>query len=160
MTAILAIDPGNVISAFVVLDGDRILEHGKVSNIDMLRRLRRTENAGPLAIEMIASYGRPVGSSIFQTCVWIGRLIEAYPAPSTFVYRQEVKRHLCGGRMKSSDSDVRAALIAKWGGNGGKRQRPPEALRGIKADEWAALAVAVTWRDKYGSGFDVIEAAP
>lgn len=156
MSWVIALDPGDTQSAFVVYDGDRersVLAFGKEPNEDVLFRLRHgdfgptvgTVECAHLAIEMIASYGMPVGREVFETCVWIGRFVEAWGNERSFVYRRDVKLHLCGS-ARAKDGNVRQALIDKFGGKaaiGTKKQ--PGVLYGIKADIWQALAVAVTY---------------
>jgi hypothetical protein len=145
VTAVLAIDPGNETSAFVVLNGAQLIEFGKIENQALLERLPYLRlTAEHMAIEMIASYGMPVGREIFDTCVWIGRYIQAWGGPYTRVYRKDVKLHVCG-QPRAKDSNIRAALIDRWGGvhetkKGGR-------LHGVSKDVWAALGVGVTWAD-------------
>jgi hypothetical protein len=107
-----------------------------------------------LAIEMVDVFGM-AGRTVFETCVWIGRLIEAWGAEHyTKVTRHEVKMHLCHTK-NSNDSMVRAALIARWGGEAvaiggkgrGKVKTPRGPLHGVASHAWQALAVAVTWSD-------------
>ncbi len=146
---ILAIDPGNEESAYVLYDGATLVEFGKVENQTLLERLpfyRAT--ADHMAIEMIASYGMPVGREVFDTCVWIGRYIQAWDASFTRVYRKDVKLHLCG-QPRAKDGNIRQALIDRYGGKDkaiGKKAAPGP-LYGCSADVWAALAVAVTYAD-------------
>jgi hypothetical protein len=149
---LLAIDPGNEESAYVAYDCDAgsVLAFGKKANADVLQWMISPSsfNAQHIAIEMIASYGMPVGREVFETCVWIGRFIEAWGAPYTLVYRKDVKLHLCGN-ARAKDGNVRQALIDRYGGKqkaiGTKRE--PGPLYGVSADVWSALAVAVTWSD-------------
>lgn len=156
---VLAIDPGNEESAYVLsIDGIRF-EFGKILNAEMLTLMRVGFNLGAahhLAIEMIASYGMPVGREVFETCVWIGRYIEAFDSPRpfnphptfTFVYRRDVKLHLCG-QPRAKDGNIRAALIDKFGGKekaiGNKKA--PGPLYGMSADVWAALGVYITYTE-------------
>lgn len=103
----------------------------------------------PLAIEMIASYGMPVGKEVFETCLWIGRFIEAYPGPYKLIYRRDVKMHLCHS-MKANDAAIRQALIDRYGPGKEKaigNKKTPGPLYGVHKDEWAALGVAVTALD-------------
>ena len=80
MGTILAIDPGNIKSGYVVVEHDgeeirRVLEAGKIENpavTDMLDR-KLYANCIDVAIEMIAGMGMTVGQEVFDTCVWIGR---------------------------------------------------------------------------------------
>ncbi len=123
----------------------------KKPNILMLETLANVRNpvASHLAIEMIASYGMPVGKEIFETCVWIGRFVQAWGGPFTQVYRRDVKLHLCG-QPRAKDANIRAALIDKFGPGKGKAigtKKSPGPLYGMTADCWAALGVAVTYRD-------------
>lgn len=153
------IDPGNTESAFVAFDaplhGGKICSFGKQTNEWMIARLRELRaDSGPsdhVAIEMIASYGMPVGKEVFDTCVWIGRFIEAWGGPYTLVYRREVKMFLCGNNT-AKDGNIRQALIDRYGGKvaaiGNKKS--PGPLYGISADVWSALAVAVTWQNTHG----------
>jgi hypothetical protein len=156
---LLAVDPGSQESGFVEYDPDmhRILEHGTVDNEQLLVRCykRRTLNGHHhMAIEMVDVFGM-AGRTVFETCVWIGRLIEAWgTAEYTKVTRHEVKMHLCNTK-RSDDSMVRAALIERWGGESvaiggkgkGKDKTPRGPLHGIASHAWAALGVAVTWSD-------------
>lgn len=156
---LLAIDPGSEESGYVVYDpGARaILEHGIAANDVLLARCWKERDPAEqhhLAIEMVDVFGM-AGRTVFQTCVWIGRFIEAWGAADyTTVTRHDVKMHLCHTK-KSDDSSVRAALIARWGGEsvaiGGKGRGPTKTprgpLHGVASHAWSALAVAVTWSD-------------
>lgn len=165
MVAVLitAIDPGPRLSAYVVLHGTSILEHGKIGNHELIQKLRATEPHGPLVVEMMAPYGCIVGREVFETCIWVGRQLEAWRGVARLLERREVKQALglkAGGKNAATDADVRSALIVRWGGKGGKRQPPPAALKGITKDEWAALAVAVAWRETHAEAFAAVEEAP
>jgi hypothetical protein len=147
---ILAIDPGPVESAFVIWNGSFIERSGKVESEGLLRgmalsgQFRRTDRC---VIEMIASYGMPVGAEVFETCVWVGRFMQAYGEPFTDrITRGEVKLHLCNS-MRAKDANIRQALIDRFGPPGTKKN--PGATYGISGDVWAALAVAVTYWDKH-----------
>jgi hypothetical protein len=149
---LLAIDPGNTHSAYVVYDGTNVCYHAKDSNEQVLYDLkhgRLSMHLDHMAIEMIASYGMPVGREVFDTCVWVGRFVEAWDGCSgshTLVYRRDVKLHLCGS-PRAKDANVRQALLDKFGGKERAvgRKAAPGPLYGVKADVWAALGVAVTW---------------
>ena len=146
----LAIDPGNEFSAYVRYDAasSSLVQFGKLANDELLVRLPKMATDGHLAIEMIASYGMPVGREVFETCVWIGRFVERWNNAHTVVYRRDVKLHLCG-QARAKDANVRQALLDRWGGKEvavGKKAAPGP-LYGVSADVWAALGVAVTWCD-------------
>ena len=70
-----------------------------------------------IVIEMIASYGMPVGESVFQTCVWIGKFAQAY---EKYIYRKEEKMNICHS-MRAKDSNIRQALIDRFGPVGTKK---------------------------------------
>ena len=75
----IAVDPGTTESAFVVLTGELPNHFGKVGNEDMLTILNQHKrHCGRMVIEMVASYGKPVGETTFETCLWIGRFIQAW----------------------------------------------------------------------------------
>src|SRR5690348_10669091 len=104
MSVILGIDPGPVESGVVRLDGGRIAFAGVMWSRDVFEHIRAAKAAGGIvAVEMIASYGMPVGREVFETCVWIGQFereaelhaIDLEPAIIK-ITRQEVKLHLCG----------------------------------------------------------------
>jgi hypothetical protein len=148
VTTILAIDPGPELSAYVVYDMEsrRPVSWGKDANDDVLKVVRLVP-ASMLAVEMIASYGMAVGQEVFDTCVWIGRFIQARSRtlPTRMVFRQDVKLHVCHD-SRAKDTHIRQALIDRYGGRqvavGTKRFQGP--LYGMKGDCWAALAVAIT----------------
>lgn len=142
---VMAVDPGPSKSgwAFYDCEAKKVIAAGVDSN-DAMRRIIVT-NAGDndlLAIEMIASYGMAVGKDVFETCVWIGRLLEFWsPRDSRLVYRKDVKMHLCG-TPRAKDGNIRQALIDKLGPQGKKAE--PGPTYGVSSHAWAALAVAVT----------------
>ncbi len=165
MIRLLAIDPGSEQSGFVEYDPDAraILEHGVADNEVLLARCWRERDPAQqhhLAIEMIDVFGM-AGRTVFETCVWIGRFIEAWGAEHyTKVTRHDVKMHLCHTK-RSDDAMVRQALIARWGGDvvaiGGKgrgnAKTPRGPLHGVASHAWSALAVAVTWSDGRPAGY-------
>lgn len=139
---IVAIDPGPVRSGVVWLDGGKVLAAEYFDNEELLDRIYNSGafNGFDPVIEMIASYGMAVGAEVFETCVWIGRIIEAIGRPVLRVKRLQVKVHLCHS-AKAKDSNVRQALIDRFGPQGTKKN--PGPTYGMKGDLWAALAVAV-----------------
>ena len=156
---ILAIDPGNVETAYVLIGDDRKpLEFGKVDNETMLEyvlhRFAHGEKPEVVAIEMVASYGMAVGASVFQTCVMIGRLTEAARLlgfPVEYVYRMEEKMAICHD-SKAKDANIRQALIDRFAQhdfkNGKGTKKNPDWFYGFAKDEWAAYAVGITHLDK------------
>lgn len=143
-----AVDPGTYKSAYVVFADGMPRSFGILEN-DKLLEMVQTSAYGTLAMEMIASYGMPVGREVFTTVLWIGRIIQASTRPHVLVYRKDVKLHLCGS-PRANDASVRQALIDRYGP--GKelaigRKANPGPLYGVSKDVWAALGVAVTATD-------------
>lgn len=154
---ILAIDPGNIQSAYCIMDKNtyKPIEFGKIDNNELREKLLGDIKFFPIetmVIEMIASYGMPVGKEVFDTCVWIGRFMESYKCPFTYyIYRKEEKINLCGS-MKAKDSNIRQALIDRFAQfdfkNGKGTKKEQDFFYGFSKDIWAAYAVGVTWLDK------------
>ena len=148
---ILSIDPGPTESAWLLYDTRTAapFEWGILPNYDLMFEVLDLQPLGvELAIEMVASYGMPVGREVFETCVWVGRFLERWGGDThpRLVFRSEVKMHLTHS-MQAKDSNIRAALMDRYGP--GKelavgRKASPGPLYGMKADCWSALAVAIT----------------
>lgn len=162
MEWILAIDPGNEESAYVLLNPDLMpVRFAKCANEIMymhcIESMHQALDEGAkihIAIEMIASYGMPVGKEVFDTCVWIGRLIERFRNyETTLIYRKEEKIVLCNS-PRANDATIRQALIDRFApgtpnkGKGSKKW--PGWFYGFRADIWQAYAVGVTYYDLYG----------
>lgn len=158
---ILAIDPGNEASAYVLADAEtyRPIEGEKVDNDQLLERIVkavRDDGIREIAIEMVESFGMPVGMTVFETCVWIGRFtqtaITAAPgeAMAWRIQRGKVKRHLCMSRA-AKDSNVIQALVDRFApgaqNHGKGTKKDPGWFYGFKADVWQAYALAVTFID-------------
>lgn len=149
---LLAIDPGTSESALLLYDtvAGAPIEWAKEPNDGQWGNRARWWAAERMAIEVVASYGMPVGADVFTTCMWTGRFIErwvgnGYPPP-TQIFRKNVKLHLCGS-TRAKDSNVRQALIDRYGPGKEKaigKKATPGPLYGMSGDCWAALAVAVT----------------
>lgn len=167
MTRILAIDPGSERSAWLLWDG-RVVDFGLEDNDSVLAFCRQiqltydrdgigaagTVKASPdvVVIEQMRGFLRTAGLEVFETCRWAGRFEEAaHPTRVELLGRKEVVTHLTGS-ARSGDVDVRAALIDRFGGVGGKAaaiglKASPGPLFGISKDVWSALAIALTWAD-------------
>lgn len=115
-----------------------------------------------VAIEMPASYGMAVGVDVFETCEVVGRLHQSArerDMPVWRYYRNTIKNHLCHA-SNANDANIRQSLIDRYGP--GKelaigKKSDPGPLYGFAADDWAALAVAVTHLDRQGDGAVNIE---
>lgn len=150
---ILAIDPGPTESAFVIMENDlKPIAFNKVDNFEMLEVIKEC-NAGTqrfdTAIEMVASYGMPVGKEVFETCVWIGRFVQSTEY-AKFIYRKsDVCSNLCHS-SKATDANVSQALRDRFGDKGTKKT--PGWFYGFSGDIWQAYAVGVTYADIYLKG--------
>ena len=149
---IIAIDPGNIESAYCVIDSKtyKPLEFDKIKNetLEVGFWNQNQYKIDKLVIEMIASYGMAVGKEVFDTCVWIGRFIELASLQAIeveYIYRKDEKMNLCHS-MKAKDSNIRQALIDRFGVVGTKKN--PGWFYGFKKDIWSAYAVGVTYLDK------------
>ena len=160
---ILAIDPGNIESGVVIVDSKTLkpIFAEKMNNDELIQciydKCEPFNIYNDVAIEMIASYGMPVGAEVFETCVWIGRFKEAiinvYPGVSIdYIYRKDEKMNLCQS-MKANDATIKQALVDRFTpgqknyGKGTKKN--PGWFYGFAKDIWAAYAVAVTYHDMY-----------
>lgn len=144
---IMAIDPGNEESAYCLIDKKtyKPIQFGKIKNYEMLDKINEL-NYDDFVIEMIASYGMAVGVTVFETCVWIGRFIQINKTKKyNFIYRKEEKINICNS-MKAKDSNIRQALIDRFGEVGTKKN--PGWFYGFKKDIWSSYAVGITYLDK------------
>lgn len=154
---LLAIDPGNTESAYVIIDEHRRpVEFAKIDNhtlrgrlLDLVPRTDRT------VIEMVSSYGMAVGADVFETCVWIGRFQESayrwdFHLPE-LITRGPVKLHHCHSR-KAKDSNIVRALVDRFApgqSNFGKGTKAaPGWFYGFSKDVWQAYALAVYAADE------------
>ncbi len=151
---VIGLDPGTDRSSWCGLAADGSpAGWGTLPNADAVRELGLlgiVHADSVLCVEMIASYGMPVGREVFETCVFIGRCMQAWEAiggRTERLTRLQVKNHLCHS-SRATDANIRARLIDLYGP--GKPaaigvKKKPGPLYGMKADEWAALAVAFVW---------------
>lgn len=145
---LLAVDPGNTESAYVLVDEQYLPRvFGKVPNSELLAVLP-TIGAEHAVIEMVASYGMAVGAEVFDTCVWIGRFYQvlAGAVPTRLVTRLPVRLHFCHS-VKAKDTNVRQALVDRFAlgqpNHGKGTAKAPGWFHGFRADVWAAYALAV-----------------
>ena len=146
------IDPGNVQSAYIVWDSEtkKILDKGILEN-SLFKVKLSTITADEFIIEMVSSYGMPVGESVFETCVWIGRFMETIYREKGHeaerIKRGQIKSEICRN-SRAKDSNIRQALMDMYGSDrkvavGTKKS--PGPLYGVAKDEWSALAVCIAW---------------
>lgn len=153
-TRVLAIDPGNVESGWVLIDNYIPMKFGKQRNMDLRSELLFGEIISEpevTVVEMIASYGMAAGQTVHDTSRWVGRFQEA-GVNVHLMFRKEVKLNLCG-LTRAKDSNIRQALIDRFsydrhkakGGKGTKKD--PGFFYGFSQDVWQAYALGVTYLD-------------
>lgn len=152
MSIFIGIDPGPIKSAYVIWDGEKLYGSDILDNYDLMYHIR--ENVGPnitfnsMGIEMVSSYGMPVGKDVFETVFWIGRFCHEWGEDARRVYRKDIKMHLCNS-SKAKDSNVITALVDRFDPNRffGKyskgTKKEPGLFYGFSRDIWQAFAVAV-----------------
>lgn len=143
----IAIDPGNEKSAYLLWDGKRIHDFGIVENTKLKKFI--SDQFDVVVIEMVACYGMPVGKSIFDTCLFIGQIQQLCESINVFcklAYRKDVKMYFCQS-MKAKDSNIRQALIDRFGDKGTKNNQG--LTYGLSKDCWSAFAIAVYWFDTF-----------
>lgn len=152
---LVAIDPGNVYSAYVIMQSAdcKPLHFGKVENAALEEMLKTDKrfSADEYVIERVACYGMAVGREVFDTCEWIGRFSQIIKdvrgADAQYVFRTEEKKFICHN-MSAGDANIRRALIDRFAehdlknGKGTKKQ--PDFFYGFAKDVWAAFAVGYT----------------
>ena len=142
---ILAIDPGPTNSALVVVDTERRIRAKMYGENNDIRSATHEwyEPGDMLAIEMIACYGQRVGREVFETCVWIGRFIEASWAENVrLCYRKDILKHFGA----QNDSEIMHTLIAMYGISRKEAlgtKKKPGRLHGMHDHLWQALAVGL-----------------
>src|ERR1035437_5585378 len=144
--SVLSIDPGDILSAYTLFEVGtfRIISSGKIPNeelLKMVRDYRMTNGISLLAVETVQSFGMAVGATIFETCIVIGQFKEAFRSPVRLVKRTEVKMHICGTH-KAKDSNIRQALIDRFGPVGNKKAKGH--CYELAADTWSAFAIGLT----------------
>ena len=160
---ILAIDPGTTQSAYVLAYTStlEIIEFGLFDNDQVSVRLKVLSFLPEihLVIEMIKSYGSgmPMGDSVIETCVWIGRFTEVWGRELTRLPRKTICAELCG-RATANDANVSQAVRDRYTSilprKLGKGSNPvvgiksaPGPLFGVKKDIWQALGALVAYVD-------------
>lgn len=162
MTYVLAIDPGNTMSAYTLINTTthQPIDFNKIPNTELLNLLPTLLLHQPIVtIEMVASYGMTVGKEVFETCVWIGRytqhVADRADVEPILIYRLPVKLHHCG-TAKAKDSNITQALIDRFAPgepNRGKGTKTaPGWFHGFKADIWQSYALAVYVADTLTDG--------
>jgi hypothetical protein len=157
---ILAIDPGQEKSGVVLYDSysKSVLSSIITKNEAIIDSIIGINPLSDLMVyEMIGHYGSgmPAGKSVFETCIWIGRFIEACRQRQLLSYRllrATIKSHICGS-VRANDSNIRQALIDRFSPSGGGKtpqigtKKQPGPLYGVKSHIWSALAVAIAYAE-------------
>lgn len=150
---LLALDPGNVESGYAVIDENyKPIQFGKISNEEAEYLLvTQARTFDQIVIENLAFYGMPVGRSVLDTAIWIGRFTEICVLQANhpeYVLRKQYVAELTGS-AKAKDANVIQYLIDRFAPNDPNRgkgtKKNPGWFYGFKADVWQAYALAI-WK--------------
>lgn len=149
---ILAIDPGPKESALCMIGDDfHPAYFAKIANRQLLNWFREfdTLTEKRCVIEWVSSYGMPVGEEVFDTCLWVGRYVEALAQlgiETELIKRGPVKLHHCGS-LRAKDANITQALVDRFApgqpNHGKGTKNNPGFFAGFRADIWQSFALAV-----------------
>lgn len=137
MIKIIAIDPGNEISAYVEWDSKHIHKAEILKNEDMIEYLESSD-AQYLFIEKLANMGQVIGKEILDTAMWSGRFYQVWEKKKkenithlddTFILRTTIKKH----HKVKNDAQMRLKLIQKYG---------KATTKVLKSHLWQAFGLA------------------
>lgn len=152
---ILGLDPGTEKTGYVIYDTDThsITDKGIDNNDMVLDGIMHVCEYDEVAIEMVASYGMPVGKEVFETVFWIGRFFEMAERLGKTAYRYykktDVNPSICF-TSNVKDANIRRALLDMFPKTGGGSEpvigtkKQPGVLYGFNSHMYPALAVALT----------------
>ena len=164
---VIAIDPGTTESGVCIVRTEdyKPLWCAKIKNeevwkatqeqFDNLAYMGAWIRNADLVIERMANHAS-ASSFVFLTCEWIGRFDVMFETillrKTSYVYRYEEYRFLCGKEYAHNDKGVKSALVDRFAygeANYGKgTKKAPGWFYGFAADTWSAYAIAVTYIDR------------
>lgn len=123
---VLAVDPGNVDSGWVslraddsLLGGVKIFDGGVSDNLLLRVAIGKTRDRRKdqcmIAIECPRPQGMLMSSEMMETMIQIGRILQTWGQPWTYVFRGDVKKMLCGATA-ATDRNVNLAIKEFFGG--------------------------------------------
>jgi len=149
---IFAVDPGSTSSGVVIVNSRtfEILDSMKIENnlgiISIeVEKYYYKPTPGQFVIEGLTSYGKKVGSEVFDTIEFSGRFQERMEIKYTNWGMNKINRKAVLGHLddlygaRSNDARIRMLLIERFG---------KEFTSKLKSDCWASFAVAVTFIDR------------
>ena len=162
---ILAIDPGNIESGWVIFDTGyhkvsgpafKIIDLGKCHNEDLIDKLTYDfYNNQILVMEEMVAYGK-CGREVTDTSFWAGRMCQASSAEFGLITRSKVRGHF----KTRTDAGIIEKLIERFCPElyvrfGSKELSRPklinaardEYFKNFKSDIWQAFALGVCWYD-------------
>lgn len=160
---ILGLDTGTEKTGWVIYDTNKhiVVDKGIYENNEVLTNVLQSFSwlYDEVAIEMVASYGMPVGKETFETVYWIGRFAERANSLEKKVERYykktDINPAICFN-SKANDSTIRRALLDMFPRTGGGSEpsigtkKQQGALYGFNSHMYPALAVALTHALKEG----------
>lgn len=146
---ILGIDPGTTQTAYVLSDvrlGLKPIVFAKEDNEKAYENIELIciKYKPIIALECIQSFGMPVGLSTFETCYFIGKLMNLFENNNfeySRVYRAEEKNFICHN-SRANDATIKQALKDEFGEVGTKKNNG--FFYGFHHDIWSAFAVLYT----------------
>ena len=165
---IIAIDPGNIKSAWVIFEKAKlsfrdgiifkIISCGKEPN-EWVLSCFDDFNIEVSVIEEMVAYGKWSGREVTDTAFWVGRFYEASHTDVFLINRPKIRWHI-GGQKKVTDAIIIERLIerfcpviydnfvtGKLTKNKMINAAREEYFKGFHDDIWQAFALGVTWYD-------------